>query len=464
MRHPGGRHRITPAPTAVLDDADLAGVPDLTLFLDPETVIREVRLGRGLSGEDVDTWRGRAWADTVAGADPVRRMVEDARLHGVSDFRQVRQCFPSGREIEVEFSTVWLGRGGGFVAIGRSPRMVAALQSGLAAAQQGIERDAWQHRDLETRYRLLFHAAEDPVLMLRAEGLQVLEANEAAVRATGLAPGAALLPELLPQERDGFLAMLERVRTQGPAPGMVLRLGAGRAGWNARASLADAAAEPVYLLRLAPSALPRRRGRRPSPMLDALFDRLPDGFLLLDVAGSVCHANRAFLELVQAPAPEAVIGAPLCRWLTGAGGDASILLACIRRYGTVRRFVSTLRGLFGTEVAVEVSAAATGGQGQAQIGMVLRDVAPRRETGPAPDELAANLAGIMERVGEVPLPNLVREAGAAVERRAIERALQRAGGNRTAAAGLLGFSRQSLYAKLSRYGLDDAPEASGLGA
>ncbi|WP_369122327.1 helix-turn-helix domain-containing protein [Klebsiella pneumoniae] len=37
----------------------------------------------------------------------------------------------------------------------------------------------------------------------------------------------------------------------------------------------------------------------------------------------------------------------------------------------------------------------------------------------------------------------------------MKQALEIAGGNRTATAELLGLSRQSLYAKLNRYGLDD---------
>ncbi|MCU0840036.1 MAG: hypothetical protein MUE49_15155, partial [Rhodospirillales bacterium] len=41
-----------------------------------------------------------------------------------------------------------------------------------------------------------------------------------------------------------------------------------------------------------------------------------------------------------------------------------------------------------------------------------------------------------------------------VERHYIEAALQLTRGNRTLTAELLGLSRQSLYAKLDRYGLD----------
>lgn len=41
-----------------------------------------------------------------------------------------------------------------------------------------------------------------------------------------------------------------------------------------------------------------------------------------------------------------------------------------------------------------------------------------------------------------------------------EGALERAAGNRTVAAEMLGLSRQSLYAKLGRYGLDGGPSAT----
>jgi DNA-binding NtrC family response regulator len=58
-------------------------------------------------------------------------------------------------------------------------------------------------------------------------------------------------------------------------------------------------------------------------------------------------------------------------------------------------------------------------------------------------------------MGRVPLPVLVRNTAAVVERACIEDALRGANGNRTAAADALGLSRQSLYAKLERYGLHE---------
>jgi len=51
-----------------------------------------------------------------------------------------------------------------------------------------------------------------------------------------------------------------------------------------------------------------------------------------------------------------------------------------------------------------------------------------------------------------------------VERYYITQALQLTAGNRTAAARLLGLSRQSLYVKLARYGIEGADGSEGLDA
>ena len=55
----------------------------------------------------------------------------------------------------------------------------------------------------------------------------------------------------------------------------------------------------------------------------------------------------------------------------------------------------------------------------------------------------------------ISLRNLVKNTVSIVEQHYVKQALELAGGNRTATAELLGLSRQSLYAKLNRYGLED---------
>jgi DNA-binding NtrC family response regulator len=60
-----------------------------------------------------------------------------------------------------------------------------------------------------------------------------------------------------------------------------------------------------------------------------------------------------------------------------------------------------------------------------------------------------------ELIGRVPLKELIRESADVIEKLCIEAALTQTENNRAAAADLLGLSRQSLYLKLKRYGLED---------
>jgi DNA-binding NtrC family response regulator len=58
----------------------------------------------------------------------------------------------------------------------------------------------------------------------------------------------------------------------------------------------------------------------------------------------------------------------------------------------------------------------------------------------------------------------LREAVAAFEKRLVERALSRAGGNRTEAARLLGIARPQIYAKMDEHGItrkDRGPAGEG---
>jgi len=433
--------------------------PDITLFLDMDGVIKDVSLSKSISDEAMQPWCGRPWTETVAdvGGSKVRRMVEDACANGVSAFRQINQRLPSGLEIAMEFTTVRLGGGQGLVAIGRSLQAVADLQSKLIAAQQSMEQDYWKLREVETRYRMLFDASHEAVLLLRVDTLRIAEANPAAIRAFGLGRDQEFLPELAAEERAAFQGILTRVREQGRAPGALVHIGENRKAWTVRASLMGGESGQVFLLQIVPVGTQQPGTNRTDPisLLD-LVDRLPDGFVVVDDDGNVRRANRAFLDLVQVGAEGGVLGEPLGRWLSRPGADMAVLLANLQRHGVVRRFLTSLQGELGAEVIIEVSAATAADAQDRSIGLLVRDVS-RREA-PAPegaDDLAGQLAKVMEQIGRTTLPKLVRETVGVVERHCIDVALDLTDGNRTAAAEMLGLSRQSLYEKLNRYNVND---------
>jgi len=433
--------------------------PDITLHLDEEGVIRQASLSNVLADEQFDSWLGRPWVETVAdvGDEKVRRMLADARDNGVSAFRQINQCFPSGLEISVEYTTVRLDKGGGLVAVGKNLQAVAELQSRLIAAQQAMEREYWKYREIETRYRLLFAASNEPVLLLKAANLRVVEANPSAVRALGSSPvGREFLQELAARDRDPFQTMLARVRDHGKAPGILLHLGAEKEPWLVRASLLSSQPGDVFLIQLTPvEGAKRDRARNDPVSTDLLLERMPDGFVVLDRNGAIFRANPAFLQLVQVGAEASVMGERLARWLGRPGADMTVLLANIQSHGVVRLFTTAIQGELGTETEVEISAAGDRETNPGHFGVLFRAVG-QRLPGPNDDQhLGAVLNSLNEQVGKSSLRALVRDTVAEVERHYIGATLKLTGGNRTAAAEILGLSRQSLYVKLNRYGLDD---------
>jgi transcriptional regulator PpsR len=429
--------------------------PDITLRLDEAGVIQDVTVANAISGEGVTPWLGRLWTETVgdSGGGKIQRMVEDARANGVSAYRQINQRFPSGLEVAMEYTTVRLG-GGGLVAIGRSLQAVAELQARLIAAQQSMEQDYWKLREVETRYRLLFDASNEAVLLIGVDNLRIVEANPAAIRALGLGRGREFLSEIAADEREPFRAMLTRVREQGRAPGAMVHLGNEGKPWTVRASLMTAEAGPVFLLQILPVGTASAGVARQDPFnIGELIERLPDGFVVVDADGVVRRASRSFLDMVQIGAEGGVIGEKLSRWLSRPGADMGVLLANLQRHGVVRRFVTALIGELGSEVEVEVSASGASGPSSRFIGLLIRDASRRDAVPEYATGLKAELNVVLDQIGKTTLPKLVRDTVGVVERHCIEIALELADDNRSAAAELLGLSRQSLYEKLSRYNL-----------
>jgi transcriptional regulator PpsR len=425
--------------------------PDITLLLDLDGVIRKVTAGRSVSDEGVEAWLGQPWVDTVAedGGKYVRRMVDDARATGVCAFRQIAQRFPSGRQLPFEYTAVRLGGQDGLLAIGKNLQAVAELESRLIAAQQAMERDYWKLREVETRSRLLFDATSEVVLVIRAADHRIVEANLAAMRALGTAPtGRDLMAEVVERDRASLGAMLARVREHGRAPGVLVHLGPEGHAWLVRASMMAAESGPVFLLQLGSVGAPTPAPDQPEALpLEGLIEQFPEAFVVIDPDGKVLSANLAFLDLVQAGAKASVVGDSLRRWLGRPGADVRVLVANVHRHGAVRRFHTTLQGELGTETEVEIAAAFAGTAQVRHIAVIIRDMR-------GPSITSGDI--VLDSLGKAPLRKLVRDAIGTVERQYIDAALDLTRGNRTAAAGLLGLSRQSLHAKLNRYGDDDA--------
>ncbi len=227
--------------------------PDITLQLDFSGVIRSAVLANAIAAEATDGWLGQPWTETViADGAQVQRMIADAQSGGVSPFHQVRQCFPSGLELSVEYTTVRLGESGRLMAIGRSLEAVTELRARLIAGRLAMERDAWKLRELEPRSRPLLEAPTEVALLIGAD-LRILSTNPAAMRALGITPSSDLLSAIRESERAPLRSLLERVSEQGSAPRMALHIGPESRAWLARALLVPVDSAPIFVLQLTPS-------------------------------------------------------------------------------------------------------------------------------------------------------------------------------------------------------------------
>ncbi len=359
----------------------------------------------------------------------------------------------------VRYAALQIGKSGRVVAVGRDLRTVAALQQRLVDAQQSMEREYSRLRHAETRYRLLFQIASQPVLIVDASSLKVVEANPAAGQLLNKSikrlAGRAF-PELFDAEgAKAIQAHFAAVRATGRADEVTALLQDGKQETVVGASLFRQDNASHFLVRLSP-VLADASVPKTSSKLFSVVESLPDGFVVTDLDRKVLTANPAFLDLAELASEEQARGEPLDRWVGRPGVDLETLIATMREHGSVRHFSTIMRGEYGANEEVEVSAVSVPTGEHPCYGFTIRSVGRREPAKPRrPRELPRSVEQLTQLVGRVTLKELVRETTDVIERLCIEAALELTGDNRASAAEMLGLSRQSLYSKLRRFGLGD---------
>jgi transcriptional regulator PpsR len=450
--------------------AILVAASDIALVLDPAGTIRDVAIGSADLAASVEgNWKGQAWAETVTveSRPKVASLLQDAARGAPSRWRQVNHLLPDGTDFPVTYRVLSVGEKGRLVAIGRDLRDLAALQQRLVDAQQSIDREYSRLRHAETRSRLLFALASEAVLILEAATLRIVEANPASTQLLGLNSrrlSGRTFPEVFDDHSGALLeTMLANVRAGGRPTDIRARLADKSREVLVSASVFREDRATLLLVRASPLD---GNARDSLPGTTAKFADLvaasPDGFVVVDGEGKVLTANAAFLDLVQLPGEERARGESLDAWLGRPGVDLNVLLSQLREHGTVRLFVTTLKGASGLAVDVELSGSALIGSEPPCFGLAIRDVgarigAPQRSSPP----LSRSVEELTDLVGRMPLKGIVRETSDIIERLCIEAALELTRDNRASAAEMLGLSRQSLYVKLRRYGLGELVDGDG---
>lgn len=457
------------APKKTLGDLDavhaaelIAATADVALILDGKGVIRDVSLGdEDLAKEGFESWVGKPWVDTVTieSRPKIEQMLRGVEENQPARWRQINHPTKNGADIPVRYTVLRVSDSGRVIAVGRDMRPVALLQQRLVDAQQSMEREYSRLRHAETRYRLLFQIASQPVVIVDANAMKIVEANPAAGellnKSTKRLAGRAFLDLFDSDSAKAVQAHLAQVRATGRGDEVTAKMQNGKVETTVGASMFRQDASAHFLIRLAPVEAGDAAPKVGSKLL-RVVENLPDGFVVTDVDRRIVTANPAFLDLAELTSEDQARGEMLDRWIGRPGVDVDTLVTNMREHGSVRNFETILRGQYGANEDVEISGVSVLTGEYPCYAFTIRSAGSRTGLRPRPSgELPHSVEQLTQLVGRVTLKELVRETTDVIERLCIEAALELTGDNRASAAEMLGLSRQSLYSKLRRFGITE---------
>jgi transcriptional regulator PpsR len=458
----------------------VAAAGDVALVISPDGVIEDLAIANNELAEGaLEGLRTRRWIDTVTAdsRQKVADLLADAQSKVGKDtgrtlgrWREVNQTGPEGSSVPLKYVAVGSGTAGRVIAVGRDLSANAALQQRLLQAQQAMEREVARLRQAEQRYRLLFNASREPIIIIDGTSRRIVEVNPAAASLLEQ-PTAELLGQTLgritaPESIESVAALFATALMTGRSDPTPISLPDGRV-LSVSASVFRHERSAHVLLRLGDPAPPATMVRHSERLLLDAVERVPEAFVLTDKAMVIVAANAAFLDLAQIPGSDLAVGRHLGEFLGRSTVDLSVLAANIREHDSVRNFNTVVRGRFDTAEPVELSGVSVPDGENMHFAMCMRSAArsgPMRAVeGPERRNLPRSAEQMTDLIGRVSLKEIVRETTDIIERLCIEAALDLTGNNRASAAEMLGLSRQSLYSKLNRFGIGNGEDLGDMG-
>ena len=435
---------------------------DITLVLSEGGLIEDVAYrDRTFDDLKAHSWIGKQWSEVVTSesGDKIAALLKDVRKAGAGASRQVSHPVRPGYDLPVTYRLVRPSYGKSLLAFGENQSQIASAQTRLLQSHMELESDYRKLRETEVRYRTIFQISSDAVLVVNGGNRTILDGNRAAAKLFGKEVqklvGDPVVNVLDRASRKNAVEILTEAHHQGSSK----RFEAQSTYDGVKCVIS---VEPFrengqnnLLLKFdcsnAEAAIANRSGADELQLLRTL----PEGVVLLDAQGNVVEANEKFLDLINAVSKERLVGRHISNWIGASSVDSQVLLSKLKKEGQVTNFATIAQGETGESSDVAISAATSTGA-ETQFVLILSD-ARRRDASqmarPAGPESAPG--GISELVGRVPMKELIRDSVDVIEKMCIEAALTQTNNNRASAADLLGLSRQSLYIKLNRYGLED---------
>ncbi len=436
---------------------------DITLLIDDYGAVHDVAYAdSSLDRSGLDAWAGKPWRDTVSrdSVDKIAALIEECAKTGTSRQHQVNHPVAKSADLAVEYI---VRRISGFpyaIAYGTDLRKFAEVQQQLIQAQFELEREYRRVRESEARYRIIYQKMESALLVVDGENRRIIDGNAAAAELLDVSLskllGDTLASRVEREYRERLGDILTESRTLGQNRSLAVVVVSGGPEIELHISPYRENGRINYLVTISPLI----GEQHPSHGLTAekwgWTEAVPEAQVIIDSKGVMYSANGRFLDLIHVLSRNQAVGRNVNTWIGGSSVDMQVLSNRLREEGEVRQFLTLLRDDLGSTRPVRLSATRIDTGGEPLFSMLIAEQAQREAPVALPSNgVHSSASDFSELIGRVPLKELIRESADVIEKLCIEAALSQTENNRAAAADLLGLSRQSLYMKLRRYGLED---------
>ncbi|OUV99435.1 MAG: transcriptional regulator PpsR [Betaproteobacteria bacterium TMED156] len=436
---------------------------DITLFLDPNGVIKKASAQQSEISRQCKNWLGKSWAQIVTSESKpkVAELLNFSIVKPTQKWRHINHHGLNGSFLPMLFSTIKVLNSENIVAMGRDLSGLAKIQQNLVEAQQSLEREYIRLRQLETRYRTLFEMTSSPVFVVNADDLKIAEANSSAVKIPGKKHEPIIGKKInslfhltSSVELQQYLAKVRNSFSQQEPIRLKLR---DKSEIDLTGSLFKLEGSSYFLIHCKFDNLKKTNNSQitSSKILTAI-ESIPDGFVLTSEKGEIVFANSAFSDMLDVPNSESLINTSLSNWFIRGRIDLNVMSKTLKKHGVLRLFSSDLAAP-NSPIPVEISAVILPVESATLFALVIRSTARRiqNKTSFESSNLSQSMEQLSELVGKLPLKEIVGETTDVIEKMCIESALILTDNNRASAAEMLGLSRQSLYVKLRRFKISE---------
>lgn len=433
---------------------------DIALVVDEAGIVQAARVKGSGFPVDIENISGRHWAELVT--DDTRAkiglLMTEVIAEGRTRSREVNLGGDQGQEIPVKFAAIRLGESKTYLVAGCDLTVVSQIQQRFVERQQSLEKEYWEQRRLEGRYRLLFQAATDAVLVVDPSNFRVIDANPSGSRLFGTSSDELIGSDFASNFPLLYQVPIRELLVTTKASGQAAEIRVPIAFDGSRIELT---ASPLrspdgvqVLLRARHIETAAATGGSDRALID-FVQRSPDAVVITDAGGKIIMANPAFHSLFDPSSRTEISGIPLAQLLDCPADEFAQTIAELREHGISSKIQSSDRGRVSiTGILLEES-------DQDTLGFCIRPETSSVEI--ESDQrrgLSVKLTAPGFELSGTDLPTLLSRANLLLEKHLIRSALEQCAGSEEQAASVLGITvdglrqRQDLHADADA---DDKP-------